>query len=180
MLAIPSFSKCLSIMLFKWGCFAHAWFMVPLGFLLGGIRKGPAARSHWAGTGQVYKGKLVSNIAIESIRCSALWRIYDIPDEPSIGQYEPTVFWIYEKFGWYAAVYYQLAFRNVGHGWLHLFAQRKADNGDTPQDNRLRKKFGLSYGLRPYVDWRAGGDAMATSRDPIALAGYYFVPTIIF
>ena len=113
-----------------------------------------------------------------SIVCSGIWRVFDIPDEPGIGLYEPTVNALYQKFGWWWVVYYQLAFRNVGHGLLYLFAER-----DGSHDLALRKDIlkpspigSGGYGLRPYEDWRAYPDGGDHPDSQPRL--YYYVPAL--
>lgn len=171
---------CLFVEALKLTTWLHAWFMVPLGFLLGGIRPGPFRRTQWAG--HTYKGVQVTLEEAPQIRARWLWRIYDLPDEPSVGQYEPTVKRIWETFGWYGVVYYQLAFRNVGHGWPYLFRRHsdvytREGGHPLPGSNTTIKKCGLNFGFRPYADWRAQEDATFSS-DPESMLTWYYVPGV--
>jgi hypothetical protein len=148
----------------------YAWFMVPLGFALGRIRKGPKRQTQWVGLASSYKGRPIPDEAIESIECRWPFHVFDLPDEPSIGQYEPSVHDIYKRYGWHVAVWYQLAFRNVGHGWPY----RWAVVGD---DESLYRLGPLYYGRRTYRNWRAkeliGGQDWYNH--PLA---YYSVPGV--
>ena len=178
---IPSYYKCLAIHTGQLLMWLLAFWMVPLGFLFGGIRQGPSRFGQWswqAKQGEVYKGVPIPFCTVQSIDCRGIWKWFDIPDEPGIGLYEPTVAAIYNKFGWWVTVYYQLAFRNVGHGFLYQFAQRDGSPSIAlRKDLLLKSPIGSGgYGLRPYEDWRSyteGG-----MRDPSLPRAYYYVPAL--
>ena len=128
--------------------------MIPIGFLTKGITMGSKVLGQWNGAYAEEDGTISYGYQVEQIVCKGIFKIFDIPDEPGITLYEPTVSKIYRKYGWYWCVYYNLAFRNVGHGWFYLFKQDLGTIKPTPES--LLKTFcGISYGLKPYEDWRS-------------------------
>lgn len=175
-LTIPSFWMCIGIYAARTLLWLVAFWLVPIGMLLGQIKRGPKSRTQWAGTGITIKGSVVPTEEIESIICNNLWVIFDLPDEPSIGQYEPTVYAIYKRFGWAVAVWYQMSFRNVGLGFLFLFAQWSGTFAQVSKIEITRVgPFGITYGLRPYFDWRSD-PGFVYSTDPLKEAMYIYVP----
>ena len=158
---------------------------MPIGILLGKIRRGVMSGTQWAGTGATYKGQVIPTYNAPRIECYGFWRVFDIPDEPSLGQYEPTVDKIYRRLGWVPTVIYQLCMRNVGHGWPYRHAWRPIDPPMTedgyvkiiPVALTVRKFFGLYYGWRPYADWRNHPLAI-TRAEPEKFLSYYYVPGV--
>ena len=101
----PSFQKCVAVHLARVLLFAVAWFMVPLGMLLRAIKKGPLVRGQWNGAVAQPDGTHLYGTDIESIVCRGPFVLFDLPDEPGITLYEPTVAKIYRRLGWYGGVY---------------------------------------------------------------------------
>lgn len=173
---IPSLQKCLAIYAVRMALFLTAWFLVPLGFVTGMIRKGPRAFGQWSGAQCMSDGTILYNQTIESIECRGPFKVFDVPDEPGIGLYECTVASIYRKFGWYGAVWYQLALRNVGHGWLAMFST--ALPYDRPLATLETTTLGIWYGLKRYENWREYSDSI----QPIKPSDrkYYGIPSVGF
>ena len=151
---LPGLAACLSIHIVRILIFAIAWFCVPIGFLVGGIRKGDKILGQWNGAYADEHDIIIYGYKVEAIETSSLFKIFDLPDEPGITLYEPTVAKIYRRFGWYGAVYYNLAFRNVGHGWFSMFRQELGEVQPNP-DDLLVSTLGILHGLKPYEDWRS-------------------------
>ena len=176
----PRFLLSLIVTALKISTWLYAWLLVPVGLLVGGLRKGQPSMTQWAGLH--YKGQEVTHVALPRIECRGPWRIFDLPDEPSIGQYEPTVWRVYNRFGWYVTVWYQLAFRNVGHGWPYLWSQwtpwwTLQAGHPLPPSETLGRWLGLYYGWRPYAAWRESPTALG-HYDPLSQLSWYYVPWI--
>lgn len=178
----PSFVFCLFVQFLKVTTWLYAWFLVPIGMLCGGIRKGAPSKTQWACPGVVIDAVPIPQDEIEGIETTGVFSVFALPDEPSIGQYEPTVHRVYKRFGWYVAVWYQMALRNVGHGWPYKWAQHyevwTLANGHPLPPHLTLFTFGpLHYGLRPYAAWRQHPDAVGTC-DPMQRLSWYYVPWV--
>lgn len=179
----PSFAFCLFVHLVKALLFLVAWFMVPLGMWLGKIRQGELRAGQWGGYAWDMNGVGVTGVRVPTIVTEGLWKIFGLPDEPGIGLYEKTVSKIYNAKGWWWTVYYQLAFRNVGHGWLGMFKQSRLAGAEC--EPPVYKKLGpFYYGLKRYEDWNRY-DASWTLQEnmtygmynfPDKTTAYYYVP----
>jgi hypothetical protein len=180
----PSFLLCLLVQALKSCTWLYAWVLVPIGMLVGCIRKGPPSKTQWACPGVAVDGVPVPMDEIPSIVATGMFGIFDLPDEPSIGQYEPTVHRIYRRFGWHIAVWYQMALRNVGHGWPYRWVQWNSAwtlaNGHPLPPFVTVFKLGflpVCYGLRPYAAWRQHPDAISAC-NPMQRLSWYYVPWV--
>lgn len=184
MLKMPSFAFCLFVHLFRVLLFLVAWFMVPLGFALGKIRQGELRAGQWSGAAYTPDGTMITGVKVPTIIAEGFFSIFGLPDDPGIGLYEKTVSKIYNAKGWWWAVFYQLAFRNVAHGWLHKFAQFRLES-DGPVTETITVRVGpFYYGLKRYEDWSRYDLAYVGREDflygdynfPEKHAAWYFVP----
>jgi hypothetical protein len=165
---------CLSVFALRTMGMLTAWFMVPLGILFGQIHKGyPSRYGQWTGAYWDKDGFQLTHRAVPQIRCAGLWKLYDIPDEPGIGLYEPTVSAIYFRYGWTVTVMYQLGFRNMAQGIPYIWHQDS--NIDTPASLRTWTFFGMQYGYKQYEDWRSYTDGQVGAGE-ITNRRFYLVP----
>lgn len=150
-----SFYTCLYAYIVRVLFFLSAWFLIPIGMILGKISKGPTQLGQW--NGAYHNGtEITYGVEVESIKAAGFWANFDIPDEPGITLYEATVAKIYRKLGWWGAVYYNLAFRNVAQGWLYKFVVKFPPHTEPPAPEFLHSKFlGISFGTKVYRDWRS-------------------------
>lgn len=152
---IIPFKTCLLAYAVRVLIFLSAWLLVPIGLAIGGIRKGPKQLGQWSGA--YHDGTaVIYGVEVESIIATGFWANFDIPDETGITLYEATVAKIYRKLGWYGAVYYNLAFRNVGQGWLHNFVVKFPAHTEPPSEAELHSTVaGIKFGTKVYRDWRS-------------------------
>ena len=150
------FSTCVAAYAGRVGIFLSAWAIVPVGMAIGKIAKGPMQLGHWSGA--YHNGtEIIYGVPVESLKVApGFWSNFDIPDETGITLYEATVAKIYRRFGWWAAVYYNMAFRNVGQGWLAKFKVTFPPHTEPPAAEEIHStKFGIKFGTKVYRDWRS-------------------------
>lgn len=145
---------------------------VAVGMLTRQIKPGQdRVLGQWGGAywvnGEQKLGRLV--FPIES---TGWFSIYSMPDEPGLGLYEKTVSGIYDSWGWYVTVYYQLALRNIAQGWSYQWA---VHGPYVPAPERTWTIFGLRYGYKQYEDWKGYSQAEVLA-NAFAERKFYCVP----
>lgn len=93
-------------------------------------------------------------------------RWFETPDDITLpgGLYEPTVYKIYQKYGWFISSWYWISLRNVAHGvmWnqgheidMHINAMSSIDMQRNKVFNEVKKigPFKLIYGYKSVNDW---------------------------
>lgn len=82
------------------------------------------------------------------------WSWWDTPDEPDfIGFYEPTVYSLYKKYGWFMSAWYWFGLRNRAHGFYSLFSQPAPSHWPEVEGMWERDGFFLWRKRVPVVDW---------------------------
>lgn len=170
----PNFYLFGGLVLLRFFLILTAWLVVGVGILCNKIYKGyPERAGQWSGAATDVNGNVYTGAQVPQMVCVGFWRLYDMPDEPGIGLYEPTVSAIYNRFGWWVTVYYQLAFRNVAQGLGYAYRAQGVAN-DVPAPQRTWTKFGIRYGYKQYADWRSmSNDEVLAGQQP---KSYYYVP----
>lgn len=170
----PTFTYCAFVFFFRCFLILSAWLVVGLALLFGFIHKGAIRRGQHNGEVAFPDGKKEMGDKYPFEDAIVPWWLswYDTPDEPGpFPAYEPTVMRVYRSCGWGITVWYNLATRNMAHGflkWCGIQADKEYKNAEL----RL-EKFGVGYGWKCYRDWYQEIDLPDTQTAP----KYYLVPS---